>query len=138
MKISKIEKIVMYTENLATIEFSGEELLKLKFFNVTEENGEYFCDKAKIIIDKKANNSMKYVIGDYHALNSNDDLFEKIIETPNIQDIVVFKKDKRKKVVVPYDMITYDRNGTNSFQKAYLDVLGNLVIIIKEGEEQYG
>ena len=91
-------------------------------------------NSISLTVSREANDISKYTICGY-PYPEGEDLFERMMTVPNIQTINLCKNDKEVKVFsVPYDGESLFRNGENSFQKSYVDDMGNLVIDIRERE----
>ena len=126
-----IEKITFDLENNARIKFSINDFIKLSFDDVSKINkNEYVVNKIKMVLSKSANKKSKYELFDGFELPN--DLFTEIINIPNIDSIKIHLSDRIIELFPIYDGISFDKNGTNTFQVGKIDKNGNLVISIKE------
>ena len=131
MKIDDIKKITFELENNARIKFSVNDFIKISFDDASKiDKNEYVVNKIKMVLSKSANKKSKYELFDGFELPN--DLFTQIINIPNIDSVRIYLSDKIIKLFPIYDGISFDKNGTNTFQVGKIDKNGNLVISIKE------
>ena len=132
MKMDDIEKVTFELENFAHIEFMIEDFIKMNFSGIKYTgDDEYLSNKVNIVIRKEANKKSKYkhLTDDFEL---EEDLFDKMISIPNIDDIV-FQTKKRNITIFPIcNEISHYKNGINTFQVGKINKNGDLVISIKE------
>ena len=133
MKMNDIEKVTFELENFAYIEFKIEDFIKMNFSGIKYTgDDEYLSDKVNIVIRKAANKKSKYKLTDDFELE--EDLFDKIINIPNI-DYIVFQTKKKSISIFP--ICNQISHGINTFQVGKIDKNGNLAISIKERKLKY-